>query len=65
MSWRHRVRTIFVCMMLEYALMFGTAMRPEQIEELLRTMNRPALAHVNADESDHGDKPDGGGKPTS
>ena len=54
MSWRHRLRTIFVCAMLEYAAMFGTAMRPEQIQELMQTMNRPTLAHVIPDESDDG-----------
>jgi hypothetical protein len=40
--------------MLEYAALFGTAMRPEDIENLLRNMNRPALAHVNPDESGDG-----------
>ncbi len=58
MSWRHRLRTILVCAMLEYAALYGTAMRPEQIEELMRTMNRPTLAHVNPDESDRGDGAD-------
>ena len=65
MSWRHRLRTIFVCMMLEYAVMFGTAMRPEQIEALLRTMNRPALAHVDPDENDRGDEPNDPSEPTN
>ncbi len=44
--------------MLEYAALYGTAMRPEQIEELMRTMNRPTLAHVNPEESDRGDGAD-------
>ena len=55
MSWRHRLRTIFVCAMLEYAALFGTAMRPEEIEALMRTMNRPAIAHVNPDEAEPGE----------
>ena len=55
MPWRHRLRTIFVCAMLEYAALFGTAMRPEEIEALLRTMNRPALAHVNPEEAQPGE----------
>ena len=54
MSWRHRLRTIFVCTMLEYAALFGTAMRPEQIQELMQTMNKPKLAHVIPDESENG-----------
>ena len=55
MSWRHRLRTIFVCVMLEWAAFGGAAMRPEEIEELMRTMNKPKLAHVIPDESDQGD----------
>ena len=58
MSWRHRLRTIFACLMLEWAALGGTAMRPEQIEELMRTMTRPALAHVNPDEHEHGNDHD-------
>jgi hypothetical protein len=38
--------------MLEYAALVGTAMRPEEIENLLRNMNRPTLAHVNPDDTD-------------
>ena len=41
-----RLRTIFVCSMLEFAVLFGLPMRPEEIEKLMRTMNRPTLAHV-------------------
>src|SRR5688572_11332833 len=54
MSWRQKLRTIFVCVMLEYAALCGTAMRHEEIEALLRNMNRPVLAHVNPEESHHG-----------
>src|SRR5688572_10707162 len=54
MSWRQKLRTIFVCVMLEYAALCGTAMRPEEIEDLLRNMNRRVLAHVNPEESHHG-----------
>jgi len=57
MSWRHRLRTIFVCAMLEYAALFGIVMRPEQIQELMHTMNRPKLAQTNPDESQRGDEP--------
>jgi hypothetical protein len=49
-----RLRTLLVCAMLEYAAMMGSPMRPEEIEELMRQMNQPKLAHVIPDESEHG-----------
>ena len=45
-----RLRTIFVCSMLEFAVLFGLPMRPEQIDALMRTMNQPKLAHVITEE---------------
>jgi len=50
-----RLRTLLVCCMLEYAALMGSPMRPEQIQELLRAMNQPKLAHVIPDESDRSD----------
>ena len=50
-----RLRTILVCAMLEFAALAGVPMRPEEIEELMRQMNQPKLAHVLRDESDSGD----------
>ncbi len=50
-----RLRTLLVCAMLEYAAMIGSPMRPEEIQELLRQMNQPTLAHVLRDEGDSGD----------
>ena len=50
-----RLRTILVCSMLELAALAGVPMRPEEIQELMRTMNQPKLAHVLRDESDRGD----------
>ena len=41
--------------MLQYAALVGSPMRPEEIQDLLRAMNRPKLAHVIPDESDPGD----------
>jgi ferredoxin len=42
--------------MLEFAALAGVPMRPEEIEELMRTMNQPKLAHVLRDESERGDE---------
>ena len=47
-----RLRTILMCAMLEYAALMGSPMRPDEIEELLRTMNKPTVAHVVTDEKD-------------
>ena len=46
MSLRKRLRTIFLCTMLEFAALTGVPMRPEQIDALMDTMNRPKLAHT-------------------
>jgi hypothetical protein len=46
MSLRRRLRTIFLCMMLEYAALLGMPMRPEEIDELMHTMNQPKRAHT-------------------
>jgi hypothetical protein len=51
-----RLRTILMCSMLEYAALMGSPMRPDEIEELLRTMNQPKLAHVITEEKGDGEK---------
>ena len=50
-----QLRTILVCAMLEFAALVGVPMRPEEIQELMRQMNQPKLAHVLRDENDSGD----------
>jgi hypothetical protein len=50
-----RLRTLLVCSMLEYAALMGSPMRPEEIEELMRQMNQPKLAHVLRDDDERGD----------
>lgn len=45
-----RLRTILMCAMLEYAALMGCPMRPDEIEELLWTMNKPKLTHVVEEE---------------
>jgi hypothetical protein len=51
-----RLRTILMCAMLEYAALMGAPMRPDEIEELLRTMNKPKIAHVVTDKMGDGEK---------
>jgi hypothetical protein len=54
MTVPQRLGGLFVCAMLEFAVLTGMPMRPEQIEELMQTMNRPKLAHVVPEESSKG-----------
>jgi hypothetical protein len=47
LQWiRKRFRTIFLCAVLELGALAGVPMRPEEIRELLQTMNQPKVAHV-------------------
>ena len=55
MKWRFR--KIFLCMVLCVASMKGVRMRPEEIEELMRTMNQPKLVRKFAEEDERGDDP--------
>jgi hypothetical protein len=49
-SIKDRLRTILCCSMLEAAVLFGMPMRAGQIEELMRSLNVPTLAHTIPDE---------------
>ena len=55
MSFKKRLRTIFLCCALELGVMTGVPMRPEEIRALLNQMNQPKLAHVLPGEEDVGD----------
>jgi hypothetical protein len=59
---RGRLRTVLVCTMLETGVMLGVPIRPQQIEELLHTMNQPKIAHVLKEEHHAGDGSDDDGK---
>jgi len=57
---RARLRTVFVCCVLEFGALIGLPMRVEEIEELMHTMNQPKIAHtipVERDSSDGDDEP--------
>jgi hypothetical protein len=43
---RKRFRTIFLCLVLEVGALTGVPMRPEEIRELMQTLNQPKVAHV-------------------
>jgi hypothetical protein len=54
-SWRQRLRTIFLCVVVEFAVLSGAPMRPEEIRDLMQTMNQPKVVHVLPDERATGD----------
>ena len=55
MKWRFQ--KIFLCVVLCMASLHGIRMRPDEIEELMRTMNQPKLVRKFAEEEDRGDDP--------
>jgi hypothetical protein len=56
MSIKKRLRSIFLGLVLCAALSMGTPMRPDEIAELMSTLNQPKVAHTLRDETDDGDK---------
>jgi len=46
MSLKARLRTIFMCAVLELGVLSGVPMRPEEIRSLMNQINQPKLAHV-------------------
>jgi len=46
MSLRQKFRNVLLVGMIALALMVGAPVRPDLIEELLASINRPKIAHV-------------------
>jgi hypothetical protein len=57
LSLKQRLRVLLACAALEFAVLVGAPVRPDQIEELMHQMNQPTLAHVLRSEDDAGDDP--------
>ena len=55
MSLARRLRVLLVCVTLLAGVLSGVPMRPDEIQELIRQMNRPALAHVLPTDDEGGD----------
>jgi hypothetical protein len=55
MSITRRLRTVACCAILELGTLIGVPMRPEQIQELMRSLNTPKIAHTTPEESHRGD----------
>jgi hypothetical protein len=54
---KRRFQRILLCMVLCMGSQMGVPMRPEEIEELMRTMNQPKLVRKFAEEKEKGDDP--------
>ena len=56
---KSRFRKILLLMALWIGSQMGLPMRPEEIEELMRTMNEPKIVRKFAEEEQQGDDPVG------
>lgn len=57
MSIKRRLRTLFLGLPLLLGALSGMAMRPEEIEELMHSMNQQKIVVTIDDESENGDEP--------
>ena len=63
MSLTRRLRTVACCAILELGTLIGVPMRPEQIQDLMRSLNTPKIAHTTPEETHRGDDADPGANP--
>ena len=57
MSFKHRVRKVVLCLVLGMGMVSGMPMRPDEIEELMHTMNQPKVVYTEPDDGESGDGP--------
>ena len=57
MRLKEKLRVLMVCLTLEFGVIIGAPMRPDEIRALMHQMNQPALAHVLPSEEDTGGDP--------
>jgi len=55
-SLKSRLRVMLACFTLLGGVWVGVPMRPVEIEDLMRQMNQPKLAHVLREEDEEGDE---------
>ena len=55
MSLRKRLRTLLVCLVLEFGVLSGVPIQAREIEELMKQLSQPKLAHVLPSEGEGGD----------
>jgi hypothetical protein len=52
---KHKMRTLFLCLTLLMGSIVGAPMRPEEIEDLMHTMNQQRIAYTIRAEGEEGD----------
>jgi hypothetical protein len=52
---KSKLRTLLVCLPLLVGSFSGVPMRPEQIEELMQSVNQPKITYTIPNESENGD----------
>ena len=52
---RSRLRTLFLCMVLEFGLLAGLPMRPEEVARLVRWLAGPRAEQADPDDAAKGD----------
>jgi len=52
---RSRFRSLFLGLVLEFGVLAGVPMRPEELTQLLRWLSMPRIEITNPDEADQGD----------
>lgn len=57
MPIHHRLRKLLLCLTLLAGALGGTPMRPEEIEDLMHTMNEQKVVMTVEDEGDHYELP--------
>lgn len=55
MAIKHRLRTVLLCLPLLLGAFSGMSMRPEEIEELMHSMNQQKIVVTVEDDSENGD----------
>jgi hypothetical protein len=57
-DFKRRLRTLICCGVLEIGALFGMPMRMEDLEQLLRSLAGPQVAHTNPEEDEEADSGD-------
>jgi len=56
-SFKHRLRTLLLCLPLSLGALGGMPMRPEEIEDLMHTMNQQKIVVTVEDEGNNYELP--------
>lgn len=54
---KRKLRTLLCCGVLQFGALFGVPMRPEQVQELMRSLNEQKVARTQPEEAHKGGPP--------